>query len=32
MTQQKKYYGSVFCMAVIIIAGLAMFLAAVLKA
>jgi hypothetical protein len=32
MTQRKKYYGSVLCMAAIIIAGLAMFLAAVIKA
>jgi hypothetical protein len=32
MTQHKKYLGSVLCMAAIIIAGLAMFLAAVLKA
>ena len=32
MTHQKKYLGSVLCMAAIIMAGLAMFLAAVLKA
>jgi hypothetical protein len=32
MTQRKKYYSSLLCMAAIIIAGLAMFLAAVLKA
>jgi hypothetical protein len=32
MTQRKKYYSSLLCMAGIIIAGLAMFLAAVLKA
>jgi hypothetical protein len=32
MTGRRKYYGSVICMAAIIIVGLAMFLAAVINA